>query len=181
MIPLLAVLLWLLIVAPALRSRLPNEIYAHCGLAILVTLPLFTISDVSTPLNIKWLKYCGIALFVPTMGITAAAVYQLNWRVWCEAFWPDRPESDDFITDGIYCFVRHPTFLAAALWTFIAASAMQSAVTLSLAAVAIGLFRIASSAEDSLNIRKFGKEYNNYAARVPAWNIVAGLLRRCPL
>ena len=171
------ILLWIVIVVPAIRSRLPNEVYAHCGLAILLTMPVLSVAGVVQRPEILWMRYAGIALSVPTLVITVAALYALRSGIWCEAFWPGRPEDDEIVTTGIYGLVRHPTFLAAALWSATIAMLFPSAVNFAFAPVAIALFWGASVSEDAFNVRKFGARYRQYASRVPRWNIVSGILR----
>ena len=169
--------IWIVIMVPAIRSRLINDIYAHAALSILLTMLTLSFSGVGAPLSVRWLRWAGYGLFVPAAIVVAASLYQLRWRVCCEAFWPSRPEPGDVLDRGIYAVIRHPLFLAGALWTLAFMLVFQSTPTLILGPLGVFCFWIASRSEDQFNIQKFGAVYQGYASKVPGWDMLRNLRR----
>ena len=78
---------------------------------------------------------------------------------------------------GLYGVVRHPQYLGYILLVLGFAALSQHLVTVSLAVLAVGFFLVQAMAEEKLLARRFGAAWNEYSARVPRLNILAGVIR----
>jgi protein-S-isoprenylcysteine O-methyltransferase Ste14 len=75
--------------------------------------------------------------------------------------------------------VRHPLYLGFALWGIGQILAIQSIISVVLGAIAIFCSWMASKKEDEFNLKKFGDSYREYMLKVPMWNVMKGLRKRC--
>ena len=84
----------------------------------------------------------------------------------------------EFTACGIYAIVRHPEFLGHMLIIF---GMMISRTILSIlvCAILIAMLYLGILSEEKENLKKFGKNYEEYMKRVPRLNILEGVRRKC--
>jgi protein-S-isoprenylcysteine O-methyltransferase Ste14 len=87
-------------------------------------------------------------------------------------------ETTRVVDTGIYSIVRHPQYVGYCLLLVGLAIRRQSLAALLLGAVALTLFGLQMAREEKFLAARFGDAYAEYAARVPRWNFVAGVVRR---
>lgn len=81
------------------------------------------------------------------------------------------------VIEGIYQVVRHPQYLGYALLALGLALLNPHALMIVLAAGSFACFYMQAIHDDSHNHAHFGELYDQYAASVPRFNFVLGLLR----
>jgi protein-S-isoprenylcysteine O-methyltransferase Ste14 len=77
------------------------------------------------------------------------------------------------VTDGIYTFIRHPSYLGLMISALGWALAFRSGIGVILAALNLVPLVARMNAEEALLVSEFGKEYETYRAR--AWRLVPGI------
>jgi protein-S-isoprenylcysteine O-methyltransferase Ste14 len=94
----------------------------------------------------------------------------------------DAHESVVIVRDGPYGVVRHPGYLAEIVYFGVLPIVLSEWVPFTILAaiciaVTIGLFVYLIRAEDRFNLKKWGEDYRQYMAEVPAVSFVRGLLK----
>jgi protein-S-isoprenylcysteine O-methyltransferase Ste14 len=83
------------------------------------------------------------------------------------------------VTSGLYSIVRHVQYTGGLLSIFIATPLLYPHwIFVLLGIPGIWLTYLGTKREDNLLIEKFGNEYKKYMDKVPAINILAGVLRK---
>jgi protein-S-isoprenylcysteine O-methyltransferase Ste14 len=83
------------------------------------------------------------------------------------------------VTSGLYSIIRHVQYTGGILSIFIATPLLYPHwIFVLLGIPGILLIYFSTRREDRLLIEKFGNEYKNYMDKVPAINILAGILRK---
>ena len=82
------------------------------------------------------------------------------------------------VDSGIYSIVRHPQYLAGALWSLAMVLLAQTWQIALMGAVATMLTWLDAVKADRYCVEKFGAEYERYMERVPRTNFVLGIARR---
>jgi protein-S-isoprenylcysteine O-methyltransferase Ste14 len=117
-------------------------------------------------------------LFVAAVALEAKLVLMRQKQGGCQ----DAHETVVIVRDGPYGVVRHPGYLVEMVYFGVLPIVLSEWVPFTLLsalciAVAIALFVYLIRVEDDFNLKKWGKEYRQYMAEVPAVNIVKGLLK----
>jgi len=87
--------------------------------------------------------------------------------------------TNKIVTSGLYSIVRHVQYTGGILSIFIATPLLYPHwIFVILGIPGILLTYLGTKREDKLMIEKFGAEYNRYMDKVPAINIVAGVIRK---
>ena len=121
----------------------------------------------------------GVAvLFVAAVALEAKVVSMRQKRGGCQ----DAHETVFIVRDGPYGVVRHPGYLAEMVYFSALPIVLSEWVPFTILAalcivVAIALCVYLIRVEDRFNLKKWGKDYRQYMAEVPAVNIVKGLLK----
>lgn len=117
-------------------------------------------------------------LFVAAVALEARLVSMRQKRGGCQ----DAHETVVIVRDGPYGVVRHPGYLAEMVYFSTLPIVLSEWVPFTILAalcivVAIALCIYLIRVEDRFNLKKWGKEYRQYMAEVPAVNVVKGLLK----
>ena len=87
--------------------------------------------------------------------------------------------TNTIVTSGLYSIVRHVQYTGGILSIFIATPLLYPHwIFVFLGIPGILLTYLGTKREDKLLIEKFGDEYKRYVDKVPAINIVAGVMRK---
>lgn len=87
--------------------------------------------------------------------------------------------TNTIVTSGLYSIVRHVQYTGGILSIFIATTLLYPHwIFIFLGIPGILLTYLGTKREDKLLIEKFGDEYKRYIDKVPAINIVAGVIRK---
>ncbi|MBN2572168.1 MAG: isoprenylcysteine carboxylmethyltransferase family protein [Ignavibacteriales bacterium] len=87
--------------------------------------------------------------------------------------------TNKIVTTGLYSILRHVQYTGGILSIFIATPLLYPHWTLIVLGIAgIVFMYISIKKEDKLLIEKFGDEYKEYIAKVPAVNFIAGIYRK---
>ena len=87
--------------------------------------------------------------------------------------------TNKIVTSGLYSIVRHVQYTGGILSIFIATPLLYPHwIFVLLGIPGIWLTYLGTKREDKLMIEKFGDEYKRYTDKVPAINIVAGVIRK---
>lgn len=81
------------------------------------------------------------------------------------------------VDSGIYAVVRHPQYIGYCLLFAGLALRRQTLDAFAISAAGIALFGWQMVVEEAYLRAEFGEAYDRYAARVPRWNVLAGLFR----
>jgi protein-S-isoprenylcysteine O-methyltransferase Ste14 len=161
----------------ALRQRIRSEIYMHVGLGLFLTVPAVEATLGSAA---PWVRLqngaagiAGLTLFLPGGALVIAAIVALRHLGRAG----DLTESAQLVTTGVFRLLRQPMTLGIAIWSLALALVFQSSFSACLAAVTVSLMWLAARSEPEYNRRKFGQAYEEYARKVPMWNIFKSLLR----
>ncbi len=164
---------WLL---GAIRKRVVHEVCASTGFGICLTLMVamwlgyFSIGDTWFS---RLMQTLGSVIGLSGLGLFVWTVVTFKLKGRPERGWE---HTTILVETGLLKVVRHPIYLAGALWSTALILWTQSVISLIFGAIAFGLWWMASKTEDSFNLRKFGDEYVGYMAMVPRWNIFKGLM-----
>jgi protein-S-isoprenylcysteine O-methyltransferase Ste14 len=117
-------------------------------------------------------------LFVAAVALEAKLVSMRRKQGGCQ----DAHETVFIVRDGPYGVVRHPGYLAEMVYFGVLPIVLSERVPFTILAalciaVAMALFVYLIRVEDRFNLKKWGKEYRQYMAEVPAVNFVKGLLQ----
>jgi protein-S-isoprenylcysteine O-methyltransferase Ste14 len=117
-------------------------------------------------------------LFVAAVALETKLVSMRQRRGGCQ----DAHETVVIVRDGPYGVVRHPGYLAEMAYFSAFPIVLSKWVPFTILAavcivVAIALCVYLIRVEDRFNLKKWGKEYRQYMAEVPAVNVVKGLLK----
>jgi protein-S-isoprenylcysteine O-methyltransferase Ste14 len=117
-------------------------------------------------------------LFVAAVALEAKLVSMRQKRGGCQ----DAHETIVIVRDGPYGIVRHPGYLAEIVYFSVLPIVLSKWVPFTILAaiciaVAIALCVYLIRVEDRFNLKKWGKDYRQYMAEVPAVNFVKGLLK----
>jgi protein-S-isoprenylcysteine O-methyltransferase Ste14 len=115
-------------------------------------------------------------LFVAALALEAKLVSMRQKRGGCQ----DPHETVIIVRDGPYGVVRHPGYLAEIVYFSALPIVLSEWVPFTILAalcivVAVALCVYLIRVEDRFNLKKWGKEYRQYMAEVPAINVVKGL------
>jgi protein-S-isoprenylcysteine O-methyltransferase Ste14 len=116
--------------------------------------------------------------FVAAMALEAKVVSMRQKRGGCQ----DAHETVVIVRDGPYGVVRHPGYLAEMVYFSALPIVLSEWVPFTILAalcivVAVALCVYLIRVEDRFNLKKWGKDYRQYMAEVPAVNVVKGLLK----
>ena len=115
-------------------------------------------------------RWIGVALFAIGGALRLAPVFVLGRRFsGLVAIQTDHR----LVTNGIYRFIRHPSYLGLIVNTFGWALAFRSIVGILLAVLVILILIARIRAEEALLLSHFGAEFEAYRART--WRIIPGL------
>lgn len=112
-------------------------------------------------------RYAGLGLFMAGAALRIGSMRTLGPRF---TVWVAIQEGHLLVTDGLYRFVRHPSYTGALLTVFGWALVFRSDIGLMLAGIMIPLLISRIHAEERLLTREFGAEYANYRART--WRLL---------
>jgi protein-S-isoprenylcysteine O-methyltransferase Ste14 len=117
-------------------------------------------------------------LFVAAVSLEAKLVSMRQKQGGCQ----DAHETVVIVRDGPYSVVRHPGYLAEMVYFSALPIVLSEWVPFTILAalcivVAIALCVYLIRVEDRFNLKKWGKDYRQYMAEVPAVNVVKGLLK----
>lgn len=171
--------MWVVIVLPwlvgAISKRVVHEIFAALGFGIAFALLILMWLGYLPPRQTSFfvaLDLIGrfVAILIPVLFI--ASVVALKRKGKPEHGWE---HTTTLVDTGIYGIIRHPVYLAGAVWSVVLIMWTQSLLPLVFGIAAAVFWWMASKEEDRFNLEKFGDEYRYYMARVPMWNIFKGL------
>lgn len=117
-------------------------------------------------------------LFVAAVGLEAKLAFMRQKQGGCQ----DAHETVVILRDGPYGVVRHPGYLAEMVYFTAVPIVLSEWVPFTILAVlciavAIAVCVYLIRVEDRFNLKKWGKDYRQYMAEVPAVNFVKGLLK----
>jgi len=120
----------------------------------------------------------AVVLFVAAVTLEAKLVSLRQKQGGCQ----DAHETVIIVRDGPYGVVRHPGYLAEMVYFSTLPIVLSEWVPFTILAalcivVAMALCVYLIRVEDRFNLKKWGKEYRQYMAEVPAVNFVKGLLK----
>jgi len=159
----------------SIPKRRVFEIYAGCGIGICLTLLIFRLFRLfQNQKGILVLQVVGNFLYFFAILMAAITFVTIGFK--------GRPkgsieDTTVLIERGIFRIVRHPLYLALALWGIGLVLLTQSFLSLGLGMTALFCFWMASKEEDEFNIKKFGDSYREYMGKAPMWNFLRGLKR----
>ena len=143
--------------------------FAIVGLLIGYTPALSDRYDILT-IDGEVVRWIGVALFAIGGALRLAPVFALGRRFsGLVAIQTDHR----LVTDGIYRFIRHPSYLGLIVNTVGWALAFRSIIGILLAVLVIPIVVARIRAEEALLLSHFGAQYEAYRART--WRIVPGL------
>lgn len=163
----------------SIRKRRTYSIYAECGIGLCLTLVIFGLfSGYQNPREIvvsQTLEVIGNILLFTAIALAIFTLLTLTAK--------EKPrkglEETRFLAKGtIFGVIRHPLYLALAVWAVSQILAIQSILSLIFGAVAIFFFWMASVREDEFNLTKFGDSYREYLKKAPRWNFVKSFKKR---
>jgi len=126
-------------------------------------------------LNLKYLEYTGYGLWGISILFAVLPMIILKRK-------GKAPKGKSYIhtqkivTTGLYAIVRHPQYLAGIILTISITCITQSWISLILTLLIIVLTYQWTYSEDKSLIQKFGKEYEDYIAKVPRLNPILGII-----
>ena len=180
--PLICAGIWFGFIVHWVTGSIPKarvyEIYAGCGIGICLTLLLFGLfgwyhpPENSLPLLI--LRIAGTVLYWASVVLVLLSVLALARRGKPEGFFE---RTTILIDRGLFRVIRHPLYLAVALWSLGLTLQIQLILPAVLGIIALSCSWVASKKEDKFNVEKFGEGYREYMTVVPAWNVLRGLRR----
>ena len=116
------------------------------------------------------LRWFGVALFVGGGALRMAPVFALGERFsGLVAIQPGH----ELVTDGLYRFIRNPSYLGMLVSSLGWALAFRSSVGIALTALLLPPLVARIRAEEALLSEHFGAQYDAYRART--WRLVPGL------
>jgi protein-S-isoprenylcysteine O-methyltransferase Ste14 len=149
----------------------------HIGLGLFFTILAAELCLIGkTPwlfLDYPVIEIIGFALYVPSALLITMTFIALNTKGKATQM----TESTNIVTSGIFGIVRQPMTLGIALWALALIMVFQSVFSLILGVAVVLCMRISAQTEIAFNIRKFGKAYEQYAQRVPVWNVFKSILK----
>ncbi len=126
-------------------------------------------------LNLKYLEYIGYGLWGISIIFAILPMIILKRK-------GKAPKGKSYIhtqkivTTGLYAIVRHPQYFAGIILTISITCITQSWISLILTVLIIILTYQWTYSEDKSLIEKFGKEYEEYKAKVPRLNPILGII-----
>jgi protein-S-isoprenylcysteine O-methyltransferase Ste14 len=117
-------------------------------------------------------------LFAAAVALEAKLVSMRQKQGGCQ----DAHETVVIVRDGPYGVIRHPGYLAEMVYFGVLPIVLSEWVPFTILAaiciaVALALCVYLIRVEDRFNLKKWGKDYRQYMAEVPAVNLVKGLLK----
>lgn len=120
-----------------------------------------------TRLDEPWLPWCGAALVILGIGISAAGKNRFQ-RVRTNVFTFEEP--GEMVTDGLYGISRNPMYLGLVLAGLGAALVSATLSGLILSALFAAIVRFWYIAHEERAMRgKFGERYDDYCQQVGRW------------
>ena len=160
----------------SIPRRKTFEIYAGCGIGVCLTLLIFRLFGMfQNQKGLVILQMIGNAMYCFAILMAIITLLTLGFKGKPKGSIED---TTVLIERGIFKIVRHPLYLALALWSIALVLLAQSLLSLGLGMTALFCFWMASQKEDTYNIKKFGERYRAYMRKVPMWNVLRGLKRR---
>ncbi len=120
-----------------------------------------------TRLDEPWLPWCGAALVILGIGISAAGKNRFQ-RVRTNVFTFEEP--GEMVTDGLYGVSRNPMYLGlvlAGLGAALVSATLSGLILSALFATIVRFWYIAH--EERAMRRKFGERYDDYCQQVGRW------------
>ena len=158
-------------VLPVIRKRLFYELYAACGIGIMLSLIVLLLM-VWGGGDILPLLYIGWALYIPAAALVVSSFIGLRHKGKPKSGWE---HTTVLVNSSVFRIVRHPLFLGSALFIIALILIAQSIPATILGLVGVFCLWMASKGEEKFNIKKFGPEYQKYMLEVPRWNLFKGL------
>jgi protein-S-isoprenylcysteine O-methyltransferase Ste14 len=166
-------------IVQGIRTHITSQALTHTGLAVFFSVPVLELTVGTTGL---WPRYesdlmqiIGFILYAVGASLVGASFHALATKGMAAR--KDITATKALVETGIYGIVRQPMMLGTTIWSVGMILVFRSVVSLCMGGVAIVLFYLASVTEARYNAGKFGQVYRDYAARVPIWNVFAGLRR----
>ena len=152
------------------------EIYAGCSISICLTLLIFGLFGWYQKAISQVLQVIGSVLICMTIAL--ALITFVTFRSKGK---PKRgiEETTVLIEGTIFGVIRHPLYLGFTLWGIGQILAIQSIISVVLGIIAVFCSWMAAKKEDEFNLKKFGDSYKEYMQKVPMWNVMKGLRKRC--
>lgn len=156
-------------VLPAVITRRFHKLSPAVGVGAMLSLvPLMMFKWGFGP--VAWLRWLGFAGYIPATLLVIGSAATLALKTGTKT-------GGKLIDTGVFGLVRHPMFLGTAMWAISLVLVIQNTSSLAIGAVSVFFLWLASKQEEALNLSKFGQEYEAYTARVPFWNLAAGIVR----
>jgi len=136
-----------------------NKSDQRIGMAATIIWLLATIYSVFLPLQVgtTWF-YIGLVVFL--LGLAALTTATVNFAT---------APLDEPITQGIYCYSRHPMYLAMFLIYLGTSIASASWLFFLFAITAVALIHPEAVLEERYCLEKYGDSYREYTNRAPRW------------
>jgi protein-S-isoprenylcysteine O-methyltransferase Ste14 len=170
-------IIWILSLITINKERLACETYAHIGIAVFFTSLFFNLEGIGKfdITNVLWIEIVGFLFFIPSTFLIISSFITFNRGGEAKTRFLNPSSPTALVNTGILGIVRHPIYLGFAVWSFALIFVFQSILSLILGIIAIYCLWMASKKEDEFNMKKFGKDYNEYMKKVPMWNVLKGL------
>lgn len=173
------------IVMTVRERRKASELYGHLSLAIFFGTLLFSFLSFSDETFVRVFQGSLIGTTASQMaGLSIVLVsvfpYLFALTTLRARGTPEKKrhlETGSLVTSGIYRYVRHPMALAVFILCF-GLMLWRLSIASIIAYIVVTLFYIViQRREEEVLINKFGDGYRRYRLRVPALNIIRGLIR----
>jgi protein-S-isoprenylcysteine O-methyltransferase Ste14 len=166
------------------ERRKASELYGHLSLAIFFGTLLFSFFPFSnetfgrvfqgSPVSTEALQITGLSIVLVSIFPYLFALTTLKSRGALEK--KSHLETGRLVTSGIYRYVRHPMALAVFILCFGLMLWRLSIASIIAYLVVILFYIVIQRREEETLIGKFGDKYRRYQQRVPALNVIRGLI-----
>ncbi|HCC70320.1 MAG TPA: hypothetical protein DEQ09_04100 [Bacteroidales bacterium] len=158
----------------AIREKISSEFYMHTGLSIFFSVMVLELTignnGAWNRLDFLWLQIIGLALYLPSGYLVITSIVALRHRGKSKG--ANFTESTRLIKEGLYGRIRQPMSLGLAIWSIAFILVFRSIPATVLCIISFFSFWLAARKESEYNIKKFGKEYEEYMKKVPMWNFL---------
>lgn len=163
----------------SIRKRRTYSIYAECGIGLCLTLVILGLfGGYQNPKGIVLSQALQVIGNILLFTAIALAIFTLSTLKAKGKPRKGLEETRFLVKSTIFGLIRHPLYLALAVWALSQMLAIQSILSLIFGGMAIFCFWMASVKEDEFNLTKFGDSYREYLKKVPRWNLVKSLRKR---